>query len=159
MTKKYNMKMTILTLLISGLFGCKFGSEKIHVIERTVGISTQYISPADYDSTFVFANQEYLIRSKEFFDQDGRISHVLEWGGVGYTNWTSQMINETNDLFGDDGYSKTIAAYKLNNHQILVNSDTGEIKRVDSVRRLIYYTLKSKKSKSRLEYLNRLSYK
>jgi hypothetical protein len=153
------MKMTILILLSGCLFACKIGSEKIHVVERTIGVPTQYFSPADYDSTFVFADQEYLIRSKEFFNEDGRITHVLEWGGVGYTDWTSQMIAETKDFFDDDGYSKTIAAYKLDNHRILVNSDTGEIKGVDSVRRLIYYTVKPKKELTQVRHLNRLSYK
>jgi hypothetical protein len=69
------------------------------------------------------------------------------------------MIDETNDFFSDDGYSKTITAYRLSNHQILVNSDTGEIKGVDSVRRLIYYTLKPKKELTQVRHLNRLSYK
>jgi len=153
------MKLTILILLIGCLFGCKFGSEKLHIIERTIGVSTQYFAPADYDSTFVFADQKYLIRSKEFFNEDGRVTHVLEWGGVGYTDWTSQMIDETNDFFSGDGYSKTITAYRLNNLQILVNSDTGEIKGVDGVRRLIYYTLKPGEKHNRIMHLYRLSYK
>jgi len=149
------MKMITLIFTVCSLLGCQSDFKKIQVTERTSALLINNYSPADYDSVFVFANNKYLIKSKEFFDKEGKINHVLEWGGTGYTNWTTKMINETTDFFDGNNFTETIEAYLIDSHRVKVNSDTGQIKAIDERQKVVFYTLKQDQA----TFIHRLSYK
>jgi hypothetical protein len=154
------MRTIILLFIISFLTNPNPNDKKIQVIERTEAILVNkgYVVLSS-DSVFEFNNKKYLIKAREFFNENKEISHAVIWSEMGYEDWPKENMLKTKHFLDDYGFSRSIEASFVDNKHIKINSTIGLIKGIDKRRRIIYYSLRSDKNVHSIIYLHRLIYK
>jgi hypothetical protein len=135
------MKKIAILLLFNILFPGQKKDSQISVIERSqsVWILSNY-SLSITDKVFKFRKNTYLIKSKEFFDRNGRLNQALTWGAIGYTRFSSQELIESPEFFDAHHFSKKIELSIIDNHHILLNSVHIEADSIDRINKRIYYS-------------------
>jgi hypothetical protein len=102
------------------------------------------------DSIFEFNSKKYIIKTREFFDENVEISHAALWSKMGYEDWTKKSMSKITDFLNDYDFSRFIIASLIDNKHIKINSDTGWIQGIDKTRKIIYYNINSDKNPNSL---------
>jgi len=127
------------------LFSClneqSSSNKQVHVVER---VSAMLIEPGYYigenDSIFNFMNHKYLIKTREFFDNDEIISHVAILKSEGYLEFSKAEFSKLKNFLDGHGFSEAIEANIVDKRHLDVNKKRFLIRGVDRNRRRIYYT-------------------
>ena len=132
------------------IFGLTFlycFDDQIKVVER---MSAILIEPGYYlsenDSSFEFKNHRYLVKTKEFFDQNGLITRVAIRKSEGYLEFSKVEFSKLKDFLYDHGFSKSLKANIIDEHSIKLNTKSFDVQYIDRQEKKIFYTLGSKKN-------------
>ncbi len=154
------MRNMILLFVISFMANYNLSNKKIQVVERTEAmlINKGYVV-LNSDSVFEFQNKKYLIKTREFFDENGELNHAMLWSEMGYEDWPKKNMAKIKHFLDDYGFSHFINAWLIDNQHIKINSNTGLIRGIDEKRRIIYYNIDRDKNPNKIVYLHRIIYK
>lgn len=154
------MRNMILLFVFSFIVNCNPSNKKVRVVERANAMQLyRGFAVVSTDSIFEFSGKTYVIKTREFFDENGEISDAKLWSEMGYENWPKKNMLEIKHFLDDYDFSHFINLSLIDNQHIKINSDTGLIQGIDKSRKMIYYSLNSDKNPNKLIYLHRIIYK
>lgn len=136
------IKILLVFIYSLTLFSCF--EKQIKVIERT---SAMLVEPGYYigenDSTFEFMNHRYLIKTREFFDDDEMINRVAILKSEGYLEFSKAEFGKLKNFLDDHEFNKTLKTYIIDDDHISVNTKSFIIKEIDRKRKMIFYSSSS----------------
>ncbi|MBB6273340.1 hypothetical protein HDF26_003800 [Pedobacter cryoconitis] len=139
-------------MFVCSLIFFLFFNERVKVVQRA---SAVLVGPGYYvaetDSTFEFKKHKYLIKTREFFDQNGEITDVAILKSEGYLEFSKAEFNKLKNFLKIHSFSKTIAADIIDHHYVEINAKRFLIEGVDKKRKIIFYS--SQDQKEMLYYL------
>jgi hypothetical protein len=131
----------ILVLFSTAIFSC--AETKIKIIERG---SAMLVEPGYYlsesDSTFMLKGHKYLIKTREYFDDNGEITHVSIWKSEGYLDFYKKEFTKLKNFLTEHNFSNITDASIIDDKHIIINSKTIEIITIDKGQNQIYYKVK-----------------
>jgi hypothetical protein len=106
-----------------------------------------------------FKLRKYLIKTREFFDENVELNHAMLRSEMGYEDWPKKNMTKIRHFLDDDDFSRFINAWLIDNKHLKINSNIGLIKGIGERRKTIYYTIDVDKNPNKIVYLHRIIYK
>jgi hypothetical protein len=153
------VKNRSLLLVFIVLISCKQAKHKLVVKEIANAMDiTKGWALLTTDSVFHLGPEKYLIRTMEFFDDKGEVTHVMTWDALGYVDWHKKDFDSMTQFLEEHDMKPEVSAYLLDNERLVVNADTVLIKQINTKDKIIYYHLKSDWNLRGPRRLHRISY-
>lgn len=135
---RYINLFSVLVLIIS----CKQAKVRLNVTEIVDGmeVTRGYVVLAT-DSVFHVDQRKFIIKSREYFNDKGEVTHAVIWSELGYSDWPKKAFAPITHFLEDNQMQPTISSYLINSQRLVINADTTLVRKMDSKEKVIYYNL------------------
>ena len=152
--------LLVATAIMMVLGSCSQPKRKLAVVEVDDGMKiVTGDALLNTDKVFKLDSQTYVIRTRDFFDVQGEMTHAMTWDAIGYVNWARKDIKDVKLFSKEHEMLPKAEAYIIKDNHLLINGDTIMIRRIDLKGEIIYYMTANDLRRQGPQHLHRLIFK
>jgi hypothetical protein len=151
--------ITLLSVLVE-IISCKQVKERLNVTEIVDGmeVTRGYVVLAT-DSVFHVDQRKFIVKSREYFNDKGEVTHAVIRSTLGYSDWPKKAFAPIAHFLEDNQMQSTVKTYLMDSQRLVINADTALVRQIDIKVKVIYYNLKRDNYAQGPRYIHYISYR